>query len=370
MQTPQSRWESIFRLITSLPELHIPAQTIAGRSVLITGAGGSIGATLADEVVKLHPRHLLLLDASEQSLYRLERRMNHGSCAPHNAFLGSVCDRALLDEVLQGHRPQVIFHAAAHKHVPLMEFNPIAALQNNAVGTFILAQSAARHGVEQVVIVSTDKAVEPVSMMGVSKRIAELVVLAMESSATRFKAVRLGNVLASEGSVLPLFQEQIDRGEPVTVVDGRASRYFLTMQRAARLLLLALSDEIPNGILVPEMGEPIRIEEIATRMLAASQPSASRIVFTGLRTGDKLTEKLVSEEERFVDPSQAPLRAICSPHPAPREMEEAMAEMEHALQRRDLPQLLRIVHRLAPGYQPSAAIMAAADAGASARLAR
>lgn len=349
----QMRWESIFRLITDRPDVPVSADLIAGKTVLITGAGGSIGSTLAFELARYNPRRIVLLDASEQSLYRIDRDLD----APHASVLGSVCDRPLVDELFERHRPQIVFHAAAFKHVPLMEFNPFAALQNNAVGTFIPAECAARYGATHLVMVSTDKAVEPASIMGASKRIAELVVLAMQ-----FKAVRLGNVLASEGSVLPLFQSQIDRGEPLSVTHPQASRYFLTMQNAAQLLLLALSSNFAPGILVPDLGEPIRIEEIAQSMLASEKEgSQSRIVYTGLRPGDKLTEKLVSDAEVFLGKSEALLRPIHSEGSSLIGLQPSMQEIEEAVQQRNLPRLVRAVVRLVPDYQPSAVIQSALE---------
>jgi FlaA1/EpsC-like NDP-sugar epimerase len=357
LQDQQARRASIFQLTTSAAIPSLPTKAIDGQRVLITGAGGSIGSALAHLIAAQNPRQIVLLDASEQSLYRIDRDL----AAPDSAVLGSVCDRALLDEVFANHHPQVVFHAAAFKHVPLMEFNPIAALQNNAIGTFILAQTAARYHVEQFVMVSTDKAVEPSSIMGASKRIAELVILAMGCKRTRFKSVRLGNVLASQGSVLPLFQSQIDRGQPLSVTHPQASRYFLTLDHAAQLLLLAISEEFAPSILIPKLGDPIRIEEIATRMLA-NQPSESRIEFTGLRPGDKLTEKLLSDEEYFLDDRKAPLRPIHSESPSRDELEHAMQQLEQAAQQRNLPQLMRIVGHLVPDYEPSKVIRAAIQA--------
>jgi FlaA1/EpsC-like NDP-sugar epimerase len=360
-QDQLNHWESLFGLIPTRPDLPLSSQAISGRTILITGAGGSIGATLAHRIAAHAPRHIVLLDASEQSLYRIDRDL----AAPYTAALGSVCDRALLDELFERHRPQIVFHAAACKHVPLMEFNPFAAVQNNAIGTFTLAQSAAKHRVAQIVMVSTDKAVEPASIMGASKRIAELAILAMPSPATLFKAVRLGNVLASEGSVLPLFQSQIDRGQPLSVTHPEASRYFLTMSYAAQLLLLALSGEFPRGILVPQLGEPIRIEEIARRMLTSAKGS-HQIVFTGLRPGDKLKEKLVADHEAILPGSNSPLRSIHSPSPQLNELQNAIGNLEQAVQQRNLPDLLRIVSRLVPDYQPSAVIHSALDEQAAA----
>lgn len=356
---PQDQHDSrdtLFGLLPARPVLSVPSKEVDGKTVLITGAGGSIGSALAVEIGKHRPRHVVLLDASEQSLYRVS--LNPELRAPYSLVLGSVSDRTLLDDLMDGHRPQIVFHAAAFKHVPLMEFNPFAAVENNGAGTFMLVQSAEKYDVEQLVMVSTDKAVEPASIMGASKRIAELIVLAMRSSSTQFRAVRLGNVLASEGSVLPLFQSQMERGEPLSVTHPQATRYFLSVQYAVQLLVLALSEEWPPGILVPELGKPIRIEEIARRMLADAA-SSQQIVFTGLRPGDKLAEKLISNDETYLSEDRAPLRRISSPSISLSELEGAMKNFEQAALQRDLPRLLNGVSNLVPSYKPSEVIQTA-----------
>ena len=351
----KNRWDSIFGLTGPTPALPVPSADIEGKTVLITGAAGSIGSALAVEIGSYGARHMVLLDSSEQGLYQLGQNAERGIGAQHTLALGSVCDRALLEELLDRHRPQIVFHAAAFKHVPLMEFNPFAAIQNNSVGTFTLTQSSVKHGVEQLVMVSTDKAVEPVSIMGASKRMAELVMLTASSSMMRCKAVRMGNVVASTGSVLPLFQSRIDRGEPLCVTDPEARRYFLTMSHAARLLMLALSDNFDFGILVPELAEPIRIEKIA-RLMLKDAGSSQEIVFSGLRPGDKLAEKLIADDEKYWSEDGASLRAIYSPSPSFHQLQDAMLQLEQAVQERDLPLLLRGVSLLVPSYQPSAVI--------------
>jgi FlaA1/EpsC-like NDP-sugar epimerase len=363
----QNRWRSITGLLPSEPILSIPSKDVADKTILITGAGGSIGTKLGREVGRLAPRHMVLLDASEQSLYRLS--VDREVTSPHSLVVGSTCDGDMLNDLMERHRPAIIFHAAAFKHVPLMEFNPFAAIENNAGGTFTLAQCAERYRVEQLVMVSTDKAVEPASIMGASKRVAELILLAMRSNGTQFKAVRLGNVLASEGSVLPFFQSQIERGEPLSVTHSEASRYFLTLEYAAQLLLLALSDDMPAGILVPELGEPIRIEEIARRMLTDAGLS-QRMRFTGLRPGDKLAEKLIAGDEEFLSEAGATLRAIQSPSLSLDELKNAMKSLEDAVQKRELPLLIDVVSKLVPSYQLSEVIQSALHERTAARCDR
>lgn len=369
----QERWESILRLIAASPAPPISPEWVHGKRVLITGAGGSIGSALAHAVFRCDPEHIVLLDASEQALHSLTQDIARpGSPAidtPYTAALGSVGDRGLIEELFERHRPELVIHAAAFKHVPLMEFHPFAAMQNNALGAFTLTQAAIESGAEQVLMLSTDKAAEPSSIMGASKRIAELMLLALASRATRLKAVRLGNVLGSDGSVLPIFQGQIDRGEPLSVTHPDASRYFLSMEQAVHLLLHALSSEIPAGIFVPELGEPVRIEEIARHLLEASPGSASQIVFTGLRPGDKLTEKLISSSESvselYIGERASFLRAVHTSSST--EVESALEELQEAMQERSLPQLLRVVMKLVPDYRPSAVILASLEEQATMR---
>lgn len=331
----------------------IPELAIRQKCVLITGAGGSIGSALAHAIAPLKPAQILLLESSEQALYRIDRDLT----APHKTVLATICDQSALEEAFENHCPQIVFHAAAFKHVPLMEIHPFAALQNNAVGTFNLMQTAARYRAEQLVLVSTDKAVDPVSIMGASKRIAELVTLALQSPATKVKAVRLGNVYASQGSVVPLFEEQIAQGSPVTITHPCATRYFLHVEQAAALLLSALSDKFPSAILVPQLTNPIRIVDIA-EFLIHQAGSPSQIVYTGLRPGEKLHEQLFSATESLVSGPPAPLRAIQSEAISARAAAEAIEALQRAIQQRNLNQLLAAVTTLVPGYQPSEALLA------------
>lgn len=326
--------------------------TIARKRVLITGAGGSIGSALAHAIAAYGPEALVLMDFSEQALYRIDREIG----VPHKAILADICDDVATVEVFEQYRPQIVFHAAAFKHVPLMESHPFAAVRNNAVGTFTLARAAARHGAEQVVIVSTDKAVEPASIMGASKRIAELVGLTLASSATKIKAVRLGNVYGSQGSVVPLFAEQIAKGGPLTVTHAEATRYFLTVSEAAEYLLLALSDVFPSGVLVPDLSEPVRVEEIARELIEKSG-SRAEISYIGLRPGEKLHERLLAEDESFEGVAR-PLRVIRSVGVSADEAERAVRDLGAAIAARAVGQLLGVVMRLVPSYKPSETVLA------------
>lgn len=346
----QRAWQSLGGSFS--PEsIAVPGHAIEQKRILITGAGGSIGSALARSIAAHSPAQILLLEASEQALYQIDREL----AAPRTPILVNVCDAIALEEVFQYHLPHIVFHAAAFKHVPLMEHHPFAALENNTVATFSLTQTAIRYGAEQIVLVSTDKAVDPSSIMGASKRIAELATLALQPPATKIKAVRLGNVWASQGSVVPLFEEQITQQKPVTVTHSDATRYFLTVEQAAALLLHALSEELPSAILIPELTKPIRIEDVA-KALIAQTGSQSQIVYTGLRPGEKLHEQLLSQAESFLTEASAPLRPIHSATISAVEASKAIEELQKAIRRRDLNQLLRTVIKCIPAYKPSQAL--------------
>lgn len=349
---PEDAWQRLNGSISVEP-LAIPGKAIRGKRVLITGAGGSIGSALARAIAAHAPAQIVLLDASEQALYQIDRLLD----TPHTPVLASVCDAPALEEAFARQCPHIVFHAAAFKHVPLMESHPFAAFENNSVGSFLLAQAALRHRAEQVVLVSTDKAVDPVGIMGASKRVAELTTLALATPATKIKAVRLGNVYASQGSAAPLFEEQIARGGPVTITHPEATRYFLSLDRAAALLLFALAEEFPAAILVPELAEPIRVEEIA-QSLIRQYGSQSPIVHTGLRPGEKLHEQLLSDDESPLGEVGAPLRAIRSRHISAEDATAVIDELQNAISERNLGRLLRAVTRLVPAYKPSETVLA------------
>lgn len=339
---------------SSAASIQVPAGAIRRKRVLITGAGGSIGSSLARVVAAHGPERMLLLDSSEQAIYQIDRTLN----APHTAILASVCDAAAIEEAFSRHKPQVVFHAAAFKHVPLMESHPFAAVENNTVGSFLLAKAAIRHGVAQLIFVSTDKAVDPAGIMGASKRVMELTALALATSATKIKAVRLGNVYGSQGSVAPLFQEQIAQGGPVTVTHPAATRYFLSLDRAAALLLFALTEELPSATLIPELGKPIRIEEIAQALVRQSN-SQSQIVYTGLRPGEKLHERLFSNDESPLGEAGVPLRELHSRRISAEQAATVIAELQAAIRARNLERLLRTITQLVPSYHPGETVLAA-----------
>ncbi len=337
------------------------AASLQGKRILITGAGGWIGSALTRSIAEFAPKQLVLLEAAERNLYEIDTALRQMPCPiEHAPVLGSVSHPLLLAEIFRRYRPQIVYHAAAFKHVPLMEQNPFAAIENNAIGTHLLVQHAlANTETEQLILLSTDKAVDPASIMGASKRIAELVMLAPRTAAARMKAVRLGNVLGSEGSIVPLFLKQLLSGQPITVTHPEVRRYFLTTADAVNLLLHAASAKTPQGILVPELGEPVPVEALAQHLMHGSgQPP---IIFTQLRPGDKMCESLLSDRESYVSRADVgqPLRAVKSPCLPATVLDEILQQLQQACQERSLEQLLAAVLRAVPEYQPSALMLAA-----------
>jgi FlaA1/EpsC-like NDP-sugar epimerase len=277
---------------------------IAHRSVLVTGAGGSIGSELCRQVARLGPSRLVLVERAEPSLFAVQQEL--AASFPNveiHPMLACVCDAARIGDIMARHAPQVVFHAAAHKHVPLMEENPGEALKNNVLGTQQVAEASAAHGVETFVLVSTDKAVNPTSVMGASKRVAELVIQGLaRTSKTRFVGVRFGNVLGSAGSVIPIFQQQIRAGGPVTVTHPEMTRYFMTIPEASQLVVQAGAMGQGGEIFVLDMGEPVRIVDLARDLIRLSgfEPDVDiGIAFSGVRPGEKLFEELGFDAEKM-----------------------------------------------------------------------
>jgi FlaA1/EpsC-like NDP-sugar epimerase len=278
---------------------------LAGKTVMVTGAGGSIGSELARQVARFSPGKLLLVERAEFALFNIDRELREldleGSIVPLVADIGDV---SRIRSIFQTYRPQVVIHAAAHKHVPLMEFNPSEAIKNNVFNTKFLSEFAAEFNAEAFVLISTDKAVNPTSIMGASKRLAELVVQDVSRrSTTRFVAVRFGNVIGSNGSAIPIFQEQIRRGGPLTITDKRMRRYFMTIPEAAQLVLQASTIGKGGEVFILHMGEPVSIAELAESliMLSGLRPHRDiKIVETGIRPGEKLNEELMLEREAAI----------------------------------------------------------------------
>ncbi|HEY7767826.1 UDP-N-acetylglucosamine 4,6-dehydratase family protein, partial [Longimicrobium sp.] len=300
-------------------------EDLEGRVVLVTGGAGSIGSELARQVAAMEPRRLVVLDQAETPLYYavldLVRAHPRLDIVP---VVADITNEGRMESVFAEHRPDCVFHAAAYKHVPLMEDNAVEAVRNNTLGTLCVAQMAARFGADKFVLISTDKAVHPSSVMGATKRVAEQVVLGWPSlrrAGTDFRAVRFGNVLGSDGSVLPLFRRQMDAGQPLTVTHPDVTRYFMTIPEAVQLVLQASA--IPDAagrICMLDMGEPVRIVELAENLIRLSGLEPYRdvpIVFTGLRPGEKLHEELMSEHEATIPTALAKIRIVQSNEPAP-----------------------------------------------------
>jgi len=277
---------------------------LEGRTVLITGCGGSIGSELCRQVVKYQPGALVLVDTSEANLFHIQMELQHESCFQGcHGILGHVQDRPLMTSLFDKFRPDVVFHAAAYKHVPLLEKNPWEAITNNIVGSRVVMELAIAHGVDRFVLVSTDKAVKPTNVMGASKRVAELLLQSFQGKNTKLMAVRFGNVVGSSGSVVPLFRRQIEQGGPVTVTHPEVNRYFMTIPEATQMIMQAGAMGEGGEIFILRMGTPVRIADMARDLIRLSGKEPDRdikVVFTGLREGEKLYEELITVGEGIV----------------------------------------------------------------------
>ena len=333
-----------------------PPETISSlihHPILITGGGGSIGSALALRLAS-HGAHIILLEASENSLYELQRDFaNHPQSQYPTFYLGSVADRSLLDEIFSLHHPRLVFHAAAYKHVPLIEHQPLAAIANNIFATEDLVTAAsANHA--RVVLLSTDKAVAPASIMGATKRVAEQLIL--RSNGT---VLRLGNILASHGSVTEVFAHQIAAAIPLTVTDPAARRYFLTISEAVDLLISAAAVSRRPALLAPHLPAPHYIADLARFMARSLAPNREApIEFTHLRTGDKETEQLWSANETPHPANANGLVSLDSPSIMHGQMHSLLATLRDAVQSRDLSAALVVLRTLVPDYTPSNAVLA------------
>ena len=317
------------------------APAYSGRTVLVTGAGGSVGSELCRQLLEARPARLVLVERNEYALFTAEmefRALAEEAGTAIVPVLGSVGDARLMRAVMTRHKPDVVLHAAAYKHVPLVEANPLAGLENNVLGTQTLAEAARDAGVGRFILISSDKAVRPTNVMGASKRLAEMLVqdLAVRAPGTGFAIVRFGNVIGSSGSVVPLFRDQIARGGPVTLTHPEVTRYFMTIQEAVGLVLLAGSfsagEEAGADVYVLDMGQPVRIRDLAQRMIeaagyrpreAGSLDGDIEIVTTGLRPGEKLHEELLIGAGLVTTPHPKIMRA--------REVGLSEIEIAHAL---------------------------------------
>jgi len=285
------------------------SEKLTGKTILVTGAGGSIGSEICRQVCMFNPKKLVLVGHGENSIYLIDMELRNKYKTQFEIIpvIGDVQDRNRMFEVIETHAPDVVYHAAAHKHVPLMEYNPKEAVKNNVFGTRNVAEACDAFGVKNFVLVSTDKAVNPTNVMGATKRMAELVIqnLAL-SSKTKFAAVRFGNVLGSRGSVIPLFKKQIQAGGPVTVTHPEMTRYFMTIPEASRLVLQAGALARGGEIFVLDMGEPVKIVDLAKNLITLSGYTLDEIEirFSGLRPGEKMFEELLNEDEIHLDKGQ------------------------------------------------------------------
>ena len=283
-------------------DMDIVEHYIRDKVVLVTGAGGSIGSEICRQIMRVGPKTLLLLGHGENSIYLINQELkNIYKDGPIIPIIADIRDKQQLDQIFTQYNPQVVFHAAAHKHVPLMEIQPMAAVLNNIYGTRNVADVAGRHGVERFVMISTDKAVNPTSVMGATKRVAEKVIISMNDTYdTKYITVRFGNVLGSRGSVIPLFKKQIEAGGPVTVTDPEMTRYFMTIPEASQLVLQAGAMGKGGEVFLLDMGEPVKIIDLARNMIRLSglEPDKDiHIKITGLRPGEKKYEELLTSEE-------------------------------------------------------------------------
>jgi len=312
------RLEDLMEREPVLVDMGIVRAEIEGKRVAVTGAGGSIGSELCRQILRYKPAALILIDNAETPLYRIDMELGAqragGTEARIIPCIGDVRSRKSMERIFRRHSPQLVYHAAAYKHVPMMELAPVDAMNNNIIGTFKVASLACRYHVEKFILVSTDKAVKPTSVMGATKRVAELVVQALGGNGTRFIVVRFGNVLGSNGSVVPLFQEQIASGGPVTVTHPEITRYFMTIPEAVMLVLQAGAIGKGGELFLLDMGRPVKIADMARNMirLAGLVPGRDvRIEYIGLRPGEKLHEELLIDGEGIVDTPYEKIK-VCS----------------------------------------------------------
>lgn len=328
---------------------------ISDRVILVTGGGGSIGSELCRQIMKFSPKKLVILDIYENNAYDLQMELNRKY--PENmpeVIIASVRDKKRLDEVFEEYKPQIVFHAAAHKHVPLMEKSPMEAIKNNVIGTINVAECANKHNVHKFVMISTDKAVNPTNIMGATKRICELCIQSMQKvSKTEFVAVRFGNVLGSNGSVVPLFKKQIEAGGPVTVTDKRITRFFMTIPEASQLVLQAACYAKGGEIFVLDMGKPVKIYDLAKNLICLSgyEPEVDiKIEFCGLRPGEKLYEELLMSEEGLEKTAHS---KIFIGKPVDIELDELkknISELQNAVELNDIMLIKECVKKIVPTY--------------------
>ncbi|NTJ65041.1 polysaccharide biosynthesis protein [Agrobacterium rhizogenes] len=359
------------------PDRSLIEKNIRGKVVMVTGAGGSIGSELCRQILKNGPSSLLLVEQSEFALYAIHGELEKAvASAGHGdvriiPFLASVRDNQRIRQIMEAWRPKTVYHAAAYKHVPLVEYNPVEGIRNNVLGTQIAAEAARDHGVENFVLISTDKAVRPTNIMGASKRLAEMVLQAMDADrkpgadSTNFAMVRFGNVLGSSGSVVPLFRQQIRDGGPITLTHPDITRYFMTIPEASQLVIQAGAMSGGGDVFLLDMGEPVRIADLARRMVELSgltvrdedEPDGDiELEITGLRPGEKLYEELLIGDNP--QPTSHPRIMQAKEDFLPwLELSKRLAALEAALNENDIPLARALLQKLVSGYAPSSEVV-------------
>jgi len=381
--------EIAYKDLLGRPAVHLDQMEIGryltGQTVLVTGAGGSIGSELCRQIIKFNPERIILLDAGEENLYAIEMELQHEH--RFHAYIPVLCkiqNQRLLDSIFCQYAPSVVFHAAAYKHVPLIEANPWEAVFNNVFATKNLIETAIFHKTQRFVIVSTDKAVRPTNVMGASKRLTELLMLAYcrdqndsagdgadrkaencrsrekacaaeSSPRTKFMAVRFGNVLGSSGSVIPLFKRQIEKGGPVTVTDPEMIRYFMSIEEAAQLILQAGAMGTGGEIFLLKMGIPVKIATLANDLikLMGYEPETDiKIVYTGLRPGEKLYEELITEGEGIIPTRHEKIMVLHGDGPSLGKMENLLDELAGRARAHDASGIKEVLKKILPEYVP------------------
>jgi len=350
--------------------VHLDQESIRGRIqgkvVMVTGAAGSIGSEICRQIARFDPLAIVGFDEAETPLFQIDRELKRKF--PHLVFhpeIGNITHPESLQRAMQRHQPSILYHAAAYKHVPMMERHVFAAVENNIFGTWYTAQAAINNCVESFVMISTDKAVRPTSMMGATKRVAELLICALQKeSGTKFVAVRFGNVLGSNGSVVPIFKEQIAAGGPVTVTHPDMCRYFMTIPEASQLVLQAFSIGMGGEVFVLDMGNPVKIVDLARNLILLSglQPDDEiRIHFTGLRPGEKMFEELNLQDECLLVTSHPQIRSyVHSFDLTAKQMKEHLKELQQIIKAQDVGLLLLLLKELIPDYNPGSQLLHAA----------
>jgi FlaA1/EpsC-like NDP-sugar epimerase len=331
---------------------------LAGKVVMVTGAGGSIGSELCKQIMGFCPEKLLLVEQSEVQLFQIEQELSARVAGQIIPCIADVLDYERMDHLFKSHRPHIVFHAAAHKHVPLMESQPGEAIKNNTLGTAQVAKLAVKHKAERFVLISTDKAINPTNVMGATKRLAEMVVQALHADSfgtTKLMGVRFGNVLGSSGSVIPTFTKQIAAGGPVKVTHPEITRYFMTIPEAVSLVLQSCAQGDGGEIFVLDMGKPVRILDLANEMIRLSGLTPGEdieIEFVGLRPGEKLFEELCADGENTAQTHHPKIMRFVSPLPQLRDLAPLLADLEEDVVRLSPDELKLRLQKIVPEYKP------------------